>query len=121
MQSAAIKTIDTKSFDYTCGSAVKIFDINAKTSGDVTAKFSDYTREANRDLIERSFKGTPFLKDVPALAKDFYASYAENFTCDVKSKIAEQKPEAGSNDKGISYYLTIAATAGWSFFSYLFG
>ena len=121
MQSAAIKTIDTKSFDYTCGTAVKIFDVNAKTSGDVTAKFTDYTREANRDLIERSFKGTPFLKDVPAIAKDFYASYAENFTCDVKSKTAEQKPEAGSSDKGVSYYLTMAATAGWSFFSYLFG
>ena len=121
MQSPAIKTIDVKSFDYSCGTAVKIFDINAKTSGDVTAKFTDYTREANRDLIERSFKGTPFLKDVPAVAKDFYASYAENFTCDVKSKTAESKPEDNSRDVGIGYYLTTAATACLSFFNYLFG
>jgi choloylglycine hydrolase len=54
-QSQAIKTIDAKAFDYACGSAVRIFDINAKESGDVTAKFTDYTRAANRDLIERSF------------------------------------------------------------------
>lgn len=121
MQSPAIKIIDTKSFDYSCGTAVKIFDVNAKTSGDVTAKFSDYTRETNRDLIERSFKGTPFLKNVPAMAKDFYAAYAENFACAVKSKSAEQKSEADSKDAGISHYLIVAATAGLRLFNHSFG
>lgn len=121
MQSPTIKTIDTKFFDYSCGTAIKIFDINAKTSGDVTAKFTDYTREANRHLIERSFKGTPFLKDVPVMAKDFYASYAENFACDVKSKTAELQREDNSKDVDISYYLTVAASACLSLFSYLFG
>lgn len=120
-QSPAIKTIDTKSFDYSCGTAVKIFDINAKTSGDVTARFTDYTREANRDLIERSFNGTPFLKGVPAIAKDFLAFYSENFACDVKSKTAELKPEDGSKDVDISHYLTVAATACRSLFYYFFG
>lgn len=121
MQSPQIKSVDTKSFDYSCGSAVKIFDVNAKTSGDVTAKFIDYTREANRDLIERSFSGTPFLKAVPTTVKDFFASYAENFACDVKSKTAEQKSEIESQTAtGFSSYFTIAADACWSFISNLF-
>jgi choloylglycine hydrolase len=76
-----IKSINTKTFDYSCGSAVKIFDVNAKESGDVTALFKDYTRQANRDLIERSFNGTEFLKNTPAFVKNLLASYPESFTC----------------------------------------
>src|SRR2546426_683124 len=70
-----------KAFNYSCGTPVKMFDMNAKESGDVTAKFTDYTRKANRDLIERSFNGTSFLKDTPAMARLYVASYPESFTC----------------------------------------
>lgn len=81
LRSPEIKMIDAKAFDYSCGTTVKIFDVNAKESGDVTAKFTDYSRQANRDLIERSFSGTDFLKDVPAEARDFVAAYPESFSC----------------------------------------
>jgi len=81
LQSPEIKSVDTKAFDYACGTPVKMFDIKAKESGDVTAKFIDYTRKANRELIERSFNGTSFLKDTPAMAKLYVASYPESFTC----------------------------------------
>ncbi len=81
LASPAIKTIDAPRFDYSCGSAVKIFDVNAKDAGDVTARFVDYTTKANRDLVERSFSGTPFLKEVPAVAKDLIAAAPETFAC----------------------------------------
>ncbi|PYS47035.1 MAG: hypothetical protein DMF68_17195 [Acidobacteria bacterium] len=81
LQSPQIKMIDMKAFDYSCGSAVKIFDMNSKESGDVTAKFADYTRKANRDLIEHSFSRTDLLKDLPAMVRDFVASYPETFSC----------------------------------------
>jgi penicillin V acylase-like amidase (Ntn superfamily) len=81
LRSPRIKMVDAKSFDYSCGTAVKFFDANSKESGDVTAKFTDYTRRANRDLIERSFNGTDFLKDIPAQARDFVAAYPEGFIC----------------------------------------
>lgn len=84
LQVPQIRIIDTKSFDYSCGSVVRILNINSKESGDVTAGFTDYTREANRDLIERSFKGTDFLKDVPRSVKDLLASYPERFACSSK-------------------------------------
>lgn len=79
--SPQIKSIDTKAFDYACGTSVKILDINAKDSGDVTSKFVVYTRKANRDLIERSFNGTPFLKDIPAMFRNQMAAYPELFRC----------------------------------------
>lgn len=83
-QMPQIKSVDIKTFDYECGSEVKILDMNSKESGDVASLFKEYTRAANRDLIERSFNGTPFLKDVPATVKDGYASYPEKFTCGVQ-------------------------------------
>jgi hypothetical protein len=73
--------IDTRAFDYSCGTPVKMFDMNAKDRGDVTAKFTPYTRKANRDLIERSFSGTPFLKDVPLMLRNVLAAYPESFKC----------------------------------------
>jgi len=91
MQSAGVKTIDARSFDYTCGSTVKIFDVNSKETGDVTAKFADYTRAANRDLIERAFSGTPFLKGVPASSRDELAQFPESFACEGGK--ANRKPE----------------------------
>jgi choloylglycine hydrolase len=91
MQSPAIKSIDAKAFDYSCGSAVKIFDVNAKETGDITAKFADYTRKANRDLIERSFSGTPFLKAVPAIIKESAAVYPEHFACSQKTLQTQDK------------------------------
>jgi len=81
LQNPQIRSIDTRVFAYRCGTPVKMFDVNTKESGDVTAKFTNYTRKANRDLIERSFNGTGFLKDVPPAARFYFASYPESFTC----------------------------------------
>jgi penicillin V acylase-like amidase (Ntn superfamily) len=81
LQSPQIKSVDMMTFDYSCGTSVKMFDMNATESGDVTTKFTDYTRKANRDLIERSFSGTSFLKDVPPMARAFMSSYPESFKC----------------------------------------
>jgi hypothetical protein len=58
-----------------------MFDMNAEEGGDVTAKLTDYTLKANRELIERSFKGTSFLKDAPAMARFYVASYPGSFKC----------------------------------------
>ena len=81
LPSPQIKSIDMNGFDYSCGEPVKMFDMNAKIAGNVTVKFTDYTRKANRDLIERSFNGTDFLKDVPRMERFYMASYPESFAC----------------------------------------
>ncbi|MEP6707322.1 MAG: M28 family peptidase [Pyrinomonadaceae bacterium] len=81
LRSPQIKMIDTRGFDYSCASPVKILDMDVKEPGDATSGFIDYTRKANRDLIERSFNGTDFLKGIPVGARDFFAAYSESFTC----------------------------------------
>ena len=81
LRSPQIKMIDATAFDYSCASPVKMFDANSKESGEVTTKFADYTRSANRNLIERSFDSTEFLQRVPAQERDAAASYPETFPC----------------------------------------
>jgi choloylglycine hydrolase len=70
--------IDTSAFDYYNATPVKILNMNADLSGDVTAEFVDYTYEANRALIGASFAGTEFLKDVPEESLDEIAKYPES-------------------------------------------
>jgi penicillin V acylase-like amidase (Ntn superfamily) len=77
----AIKTVDMHFFDYGCSSAVSTFDLNSTETGDTSPVFKPYTRAANRNLIERSFSETDFLKNVPTKAKDSYAEFPERFTC----------------------------------------
>lgn len=84
LQNQAVRTINTKDFDYACSMPVKSFDINTNYAGDITSKFIDYTRNANRDLIEKTFNGTPFLKAIPKYYRDLAASYPEEFACTIK-------------------------------------
>jgi penicillin V acylase-like amidase (Ntn superfamily) len=102
-QSRNIKTIDVRAFDYSCAAPVRIFDVNARDAGDVTAKFVDYTSRANRDLIERSFTGTPFLKDVSPAARDLIAVSTENFGCGLAPVKAERK---AAEPAGVFAYLS---------------
>jgi len=92
-QNRQIRMIDTTRFEFSCGSEVKVLDANSKDSGDVTDKFVSYTRKANRDLIERSFNGTDFLKGTPFSIRDSFAAYPEAFPC---QKRAPDQATAGS-------------------------
>jgi penicillin V acylase-like amidase (Ntn superfamily) len=76
-----IKIVDAHYFDYGCVSPVMVFDLNSEGAGDVTPHFKQYSRTANRDLIQRSFNGTEFLKKVPDAARDASAEFPERFAC----------------------------------------
>jgi len=91
--SPKIKSFDVSSFDFSCSTSVKMLDMNMDAEGDVTKSFADYTRKANRDLIERSFNGTPFLTAVPKEAKDEYAAYPERMTCERSTNSFKQPSE----------------------------
>ncbi len=69
--------LEADAFDYSPATPVTIFDMNAEGGGDVTEKFVDYTYEANRALIDASFAGTEFLKEVPEEAREGLARYPE--------------------------------------------
>jgi penicillin V acylase-like amidase (Ntn superfamily) len=71
------RRLEAAAFDYSPATPVKIFDMNAEGGGDVTEKFVDYTYEANRALVDASFAGTPFLRDVPEEVREGLARYPE--------------------------------------------
>ena len=91
-KSPEVKTIRADGFEYTCGTSVKVLNINSMVAGDVTSSFTNYTRAANRDLIERSFSGTPFLQGVPAAERDQIAAFPERFGCGAVRSVLEDEP-----------------------------
>jgi len=50
-----IKYLDFKSFNFSCNTPVKLFDINSDISGDITDKFLNYSEELNKDFIKKNF------------------------------------------------------------------
>jgi choloylglycine hydrolase len=76
-----LKVIEAAQLDYACSAAVMMLDIDTAKNGDVTNEFAKYTRSANRDLIERAFNKTPFLKDTPASIRNLAAAFPEEFSC----------------------------------------
>ena len=76
-----IRQVDLNSFDFSCITPVKVLDINAELSGDVTDSFVDYTRQINRNLIRNTFRKSYFLTDVPEESLDKLARYPESTAC----------------------------------------
>jgi len=56
-----IRIINLRSFDFSCTTPVKVLDINAWLSGDVTKEFIDYTQQINQNLIGNAFRKTPYI------------------------------------------------------------
>ena len=73
--------LEFKKFDFSCKSPVKIYDMSVKNKGNVTKLFSDYTYEANYNLILKSFKGTGFLKNTPEQILQMIARYPDSLQC----------------------------------------
>jgi penicillin V acylase-like amidase (Ntn superfamily) len=82
----AIRRVALSELDFSCGTPVKMLDVTAGGSGDVTRDFADYTRAANRALIEASIAKTPFLQGVTAAARDALAAHPETASSCATSK-----------------------------------
>ena len=58
----SIRRFTVTSFDFSCRTPMKMLDVTAPGSGDVATAFVDYSRAANRALLEASYTKTPFLR-----------------------------------------------------------
>ncbi|MCP4694744.1 MAG: hypothetical protein GY859_42340, partial [Desulfobacterales bacterium] len=77
-----MRRVDLRRFDFSCGAPAGVLDVNEGPAGDVTGKFRDYTRKANRDLIGASFGKTWFLRNIPAESLDIISRYPDGMTCE---------------------------------------
>ena len=69
-----------KRLDFSCKTPVRVLDINAALSGDVTENFLDYTLQINRNLIENAYKRTYFT-DKTEEKIDRISRYPESTVC----------------------------------------
>jgi penicillin V acylase-like amidase (Ntn superfamily) len=112
-QAPQVRIIDTRGFDYSCQSPVKILNMNSDKSGDVGPLFADYTFAANRDLIERSFNGTPFLTKTATAERDKDAAYPETFPCSAKNPPTTSQARPASAAVDILLYSLSAILVNW--------
>lgn len=76
------RSVALSAFDLSCATPAKMLDMNAPDqAGDVAGRFLDYRREANRALVEFSFRNTSCLANVPAQALDALAAFPESMPC----------------------------------------
>jgi choloylglycine hydrolase len=68
-----IRSIDLNSFDYSCTTPVKVLDITADLSGDVTNNFVDYTKEIDLEMLNSW--------GMSQVAKNYIVSYPDTTVC----------------------------------------
>jgi penicillin V acylase-like amidase (Ntn superfamily) len=73
----AIRRFKVTSFDFSCRTAMKMFDVTAPGSGDIATAFVDYSRAANRALLEASYTKTPFLRGTSDTERTAFADHAD--------------------------------------------
>jgi hypothetical protein len=73
----AIRRFPVTSFDFSCRTPMKMLDVNAPGSGDVAAAFIDYSRVANRALVEASYTKTPLLRGTSDTERTAFAAHAD--------------------------------------------
>jgi penicillin V acylase-like amidase (Ntn superfamily) len=76
-----VRSIDFRTFDFSCATPVKVLDMLVPLKGDATGRFQDYTWDANYALIKKSFSETSFLKNTPEPAVLLYSKYPETLRC----------------------------------------
>jgi choloylglycine hydrolase len=76
-----IRHFDLKSFDFSCATPVRVLDVQAELSGDISDEFINYTYQINRNLI-----GEAYRKITEALIGGPFS----NFTLDTKARYPDE-------------------------------
>jgi len=92
-QSREVRHFNLKSFDLSCDSPVKMIDIHADLSGDITNDFVDYTVDLNKKFVKMDIEG--IIKNSPPFEQqlisngiskeiliDRLARYSESTVCE---------------------------------------
>ncbi len=76
----AVRFVDFNRFDFRCRTPVKVLDISSGKGGDAGPLFSDYTFEANYELMRKTWRETDFLKNRPESQLKQAAQYPQTQT-----------------------------------------
>jgi hypothetical protein len=84
----AVRSLDITELDFDCGGTVRVMDLGAPVSGDISEHLVPFTLEHNLGLIEFAFTHVPFLRDTPQSVLSEIARYPGSTTC-VASKTGQ--------------------------------
>lgn len=76
-----IRFVDLEDLDFSCASPLKVLDLTADLSGNISAEFDEYSRQINLDLVRYAINGTPFMKGMPDRVMLQRAKYPESTIC----------------------------------------
>jgi len=75
------KTVRFTSFDFTCNKTSKAWDMNQVATGDISARFGNFTASHNKKLIETAFKESRSRLDVDDKTIATLVGYPSEITC----------------------------------------
>ena len=70
-----MRYVKLASCDFSCATPVKVLDVNADLSGDVSDSFIDYTNEMNRELFKA------YAPNITDNILDLFETYIESLVC----------------------------------------
>jgi penicillin V acylase-like amidase (Ntn superfamily) len=79
-----VRYLDLNDFDLSCTKPTHILSMQADFEGEVTDNFTNYTKRANRDLIDSAFGKTALVIPsfaLPDTTLDWLSFYPEHFVC----------------------------------------
>ena len=80
-----LKNFSFDDFDFDCKSPSRVIDMQTDRRGNISGHFTNYSTEINKNLIDRSIKGTEFLENTPDAVIDQRASYPDSIYCREKN------------------------------------
>ncbi len=76
-----VRDLALSDLDFRCSQPVRSLDLEADLRGNILGKLSAYRPSDNRRLVERSYRGTPFLAKTSAAEIDRVARVPDQATC----------------------------------------
>jgi hypothetical protein len=76
-----VRTLDLAKFDFSCATPMKMTDVNASGSGDVSGTMLDYNEEGNRILLRAAMRETSLTSSLPRSVTEAVAHHAESAGC----------------------------------------
>ncbi len=80
-KSSRLRWLDIDEFDLSCSDSVKIIDVDANLTGNISQHFIDYTRPINTQYIRHAFSNTSFSQHISEEFIQNRSSYPDSFSC----------------------------------------
>ena len=73
----AIRHLSVTSFDFSCRTPIKMFDLIKSGSGDVSTSLTDYSTDTDRTVAQAAYTKTPYFRGVSETERTAFADHAD--------------------------------------------